>query len=182
MSSGSVRSDSADASIPAPVAWGDAHPHSHLVQFYEDDSFLIDSLARWFADGLNAGDSCLYIGTDDHRTSLEQQLTNRGIDLVRVRAERRYVCLDAAAMLSDFMVDEWPNEALFVRTLEDLLATVSRSGSVRAFGEMVALLWKLGNRQAAIRLEEIWNAFMKTHALSLCCAYPMNAFGSDADS
>src|SRR5271155_3452618 len=182
MSSGSVRSDFTDASIPAPVAWGDAHPHSHLVQFYEDDSFLIDSLARWFADGLNAGDSCLYIGTDDHRTSLEQQLTNRGIDLVRVRAERRYVCLDAAAMLSDFMVDEWPNEALFVRTLEDLLATVSKSGSVRAFGEMVALLWKLGNRQAAIRLEEIWNAFMKTHALSLCCAYPMNAFGSDADS
>jgi len=182
MSSGSVRSDFTDASIPAPVAWGDAHPHSHLVQFYEDDSFLIDSLARWFADGLNAGDSCLYIGTHDHRTSLEQQLTNRGVDLVRMRAERRYICLDAAAMLSDFMVDEWPNEVLFVRTLEDLLATVSKSGSVRAFGEMVALLWKLGNRQAAIRLEEIWNAFMKTHALSLCCAYPMNAFGSDADS
>ena len=182
MSSGSVRSDFTDGSFPAPVAWGDAHPHSHLVQFYEDDSFLIDSLARWFADGMNAGDSCIYIGTHDHRISLEQQLTNRGVDLVRVRAEGRYVSLDAAGMLSDFMVDEWPNEALFTRTLEDVLATLSKRGNVRAFGEMVALLWKLGNRQAAIRLEEIWNAFMKTHALSLCCAYPMNSFGSDADS
>src|SRR5271156_1948373 len=162
MSAGSVRSDSADASITAPVAWGDAHAHSHLVQFYEDDSFLIDSLARWFADGLNAGDSCLYIGTHDHRTSLEQQLTNRGIDLVRVRAERRYICLDAAAMLSDFMVDEWPNEALFVRALEDLLATVSKSGSVRAFGEMVALLWKLGNRQGGRPLRKKLDAVMKT--------------------
>lgn len=182
MSADSVQSDITDASLPAPVAWGDAHPHSHLVQFYEDDSFLIDSLARWFTDGMNAGDSCIYIGTHDHRTSLERQLANRGIDLVRVRAEGRYLSLDAAGTLSDFMVDEWPNEALFVRTLEDVLATLSKRGSVRAFGEMVALLWKLGNRQAAIRLEEIWNAFMKTHALSLCCAYPINSFGSDPDS
>src|SRR5271166_1507893 len=134
MSSGSVRSDSADASIPAPVAWGDAHPDSHLVQFYEDDSFLIDALARWFADGMNAGDSCIYIGTHEHRINLEQQLTNRGIDLDRVRADRRYICLDAAAMLSDFTVDEWPNEALFVRALEGVLADLSKGSNVRAFG------------------------------------------------
>ncbi len=151
MSADSVQSDFTDSSLPAPVAWGDAHPHSHLVQFYEDESFLIDSLARWFADGMKTADSCIYIGTHDHRISLEQQLTNRGIDLIRVRAEGRYVSLDAAGTLSDFMVDEWPNEALFVRTLEDVLATLSKRGNVRAFGEMVALLWKLGNRDAAIR-------------------------------
>src|SRR5271156_715695 len=165
MSSGSVRSDFTDASFPAPVAWGDAHPHSHLVQFYEDDSFLIDSLARWFADGMNAGDSCIYIGTHDHRISLEQLLTNRGVDLVRVRGEGRYVSLDAAGTLTDFLVDEWPNEALFVRTLEGVLATLSKRGNVRAFGEMVALLWKLGNRQAAIRPQENSDAVIKTHGL-----------------
>ncbi len=47
---------------------------------------------------------------------------------------------------------------------------------------MVALLWADGSRQAAVRLEELWNRFMKTHALSLCCAYPLHSFGSDADA
>ncbi len=47
---------------------------------------------------------------------------------------------------------------------------------------MVALLWADGNRKAAVRLEEMWNTFMKTHALALCCAYPLHSFGSDADA
>ena len=165
-----------------PTTWGDAGPHSHLVQFYEDDTFLIDSLAIWFSDGLRAGDACLFIGTDAHRISLEKRLKRRGIALDVMRAQGRYVCLDAGRMLSNFIVDEWPDEPLFARTLEGILDTVSKHGNIRAFGEMVVLLWQWGNRQAAIRVEEMWNAFMEAHALSLCCAYPINSFGSDADS
>src|SRR5271169_1158716 len=179
MSSGSVRSDFTDASIPAPVAWGDAHPHSHLVQFYEDDSFLIDSLARWFSDGLSAGDPCVFIGTEAHRIGLEKHLESNGFDLYEIGANGRYICLDAARTLADFTVDGWPDEALFARRFESLLVTMSKRGNIRAFGEMVAVLWQHGNRNAAIRLEEIWNAFMKTHALSLCCAYPLKSFGTE---
>ena len=170
------------ASYVAPTAWSDVSPHSHLVQFYENDGFLIDSLARWFGDGLDAGDTCIFVGTEAHRISLEKYLKDRGIDLDLMRARRRCVCLDAASTLATFMVDGWPDEARFVRTLQEILAGVSRQGDRRVFGEMVALLWKDGNRQAAIRLEEIWNAFMRTHTLSLCCAYPINSFGTDADA
>ncbi len=170
------------ASYVAPTAWSNVSPHSHLVQFYENDGFLIDSLARWFGDGLDAGDTCIFVGTEAHRISLEKYLKDRGIDLDLMRARRRCVCLDAASTLATFMVDGWPDEARFVRTLQEILAGVSRQGDRRVFGEMVALLWKDGNRQAAIRLEEIWNAFMRTHTLSLCCAYPINSFGTDADA
>ena len=165
-----------------PMAWGEARPHSHLVQFYEDDAFLIDSLARWFAEGFEVGDSCLFIGTEAHRISLEKELTGRGVDLDILRAQRRFACLNAVVTLTDFMADQWPDEALFVRMIESVLATLSARGNVRAFGEMVALLCKQGNREAAIRLEELWNDFMKTHALSLSCAYPLSSFGSDADA
>ena len=44
---------------------------------------------------------------------------------------------------------------------------------VRAFGEMVALLWAEGNHAAAIRLEGLWNELQKSHSFSLFCAYPM---------
>jgi len=86
----------------------DVTPHSHLVQFYEDDGFLIDSLTRWFADGLSAGDSCIYVGTEAHRTSLEKTLSARGVDLDKLSKEGRFVCCDAAQVLSTFMVEEWP--------------------------------------------------------------------------
>src|SRR5258708_40369790 len=97
---------------PVPVLWGDTQPCSHLVQFYEDDSFLIDALARWFGDGLGVGDSCVYVGTEVHRISLQKKLADRGFDLVGLRKKRRFVCPDASETLSTFMVDEWPHEAL----------------------------------------------------------------------
>ena len=170
------------ASFAAPGAWADVNPHSHLVQFYEDDGFLIDSLSHWFADGLSLGDSCVYIGTESHRISLEKRLAAEGVDLDKLSREGHFVCCDASQTLSTFMVDEWPDEPLFTRAIESVIARVTKPRDLRAFGEMVALLWADGNRQAAVRLEEMWNEFMKTHALSLCCAYPLHSFGSDADA
>jgi PAS domain S-box-containing protein len=182
MNDGTVQLDLANASFSVPTAWGEVGPHSHLVQFYEDDAFLIDSLANWFSDGLSAGDACIFVGTEAHRISLDEQLERRGIDIAMVRAKGRYVCLEAARTLSSFMVDEWPDEALFIRAIERVLTGVSKRGERRVFGEMVALLWKEGKRDAAVRLEEIWNAFMKTRALSLCCAYPLSGFNTGADA
>ena len=170
------------ASFASPAAWTDVTPHSHLVQFYEDDGFLIDSLTRWFADGLSAGDSCIYVGTEAHRTSLEKTLSARGVDLDKLSKEGRFVCCDAAQVLSTFMVEEWPDEALFTRAIETVLRRVTKPREVRVFGEMVALLWADGRRQAAVRLEELWNSFMKTHAISLSCAYPLHSFGSESDA
>src|SRR5580700_2644721 len=95
------------ASFASPAAWTDVTPHSHLVQFYENDGFLIDSLTRWFADGLSAGDSCVYVGTEAHRVSLEKHLSARGVDLDRLCKEGRFVCCDASQTLSTFMAEEW---------------------------------------------------------------------------
>jgi PAS domain S-box-containing protein len=170
------------ASFASPAAWADVNPHSHLVQFYEDDGFLIDSLTRWFADGFAAGNSCVFVGTDAHRVSLEKRLADQGVDPDMLRKEGRFICRDASQMLSTFMIDEWPDETLFIRAIEGALSHVKQPRDVRAFGEMVALLWAEGKREAAIRLEELWNAFMKTHALALCCAYPLHGFGSDTDA
>jgi PAS domain S-box-containing protein len=41
---------------------------------------------------------------------------------------------------------------------------------------MVDLLWQEGQRQAAIRLEEIWNALIGKREVSLLCAYTMASF------
>src|ERR1700720_529280 len=148
------------ASFASPAAWADVNPHSHLVQFYEDDGFLIDSLTHWFADGLSVGDRCVYIGTESHRISLEKRLAAQGVDLAKLRKEGRFICREASQVLSTFMVDEWPDEALFTRAIEGVLGQVTKARDLRVFGEMVALLWADGNRKAAVRLGEMCNPLM----------------------
>ena len=46
--------------------------------------------------------------------------------------------------------------------------------TVRAYGEMVDVLWQRGERDAAIRLEEYWNELGRLQTFSLFCAYRMD--------
>jgi signal transduction histidine kinase/ActR/RegA family two-component response regulator len=181
MSSGSDLFATKGALVAPATGWNVGGPHSHSVQFYESDNFLVDSLSRWFDDGLSRDGSCIFIGTDEHRAGLEERLSRNGINLASLRQHGRYTCLDASETLSRFMVDGWPEEALFKEAIDRVLDGASHHGQVRAFGEMVALLWANGNRHGALRLEEIWNAYMATRSFSLCCAYPLKGFGENDD-
>ena len=50
---------------------------------------------------------------------------------------------------------------------------------VRAYGEMVALLWDDGLVNAAIQLEEMWNELGRRHSFSLFCGYPAGSVTRD---
>ena len=43
----------------------------HFVQFYETDTFLLDSLSGFIGVGLSAGDACIVIATPENRAGLE---------------------------------------------------------------------------------------------------------------
>jgi MEDS: MEthanogen/methylotroph, DcmR Sensory domain/GAF domain len=160
-------------------------PVNHEVQFYEDDAVLLDGLARTIGSALGAGDSAIVIATKSHRNGLIRRLQSRALDLARTAQQGRFVELDAAETLSKFMVNDWPDAARFqsvvgsVVTRANAVALGAR-GYVTAFGEMVALLWKQGRPEAAIRLEQLWNELARTHAFYLHCAYPLADFSSDA--
>ncbi len=156
-------------------------PHSHSVQFYEDDSIFLDGLSEFVGATLGAGGACIVIATEVHRAELAVRLRSFGIDLTFAIRKNRYVSLDAEETLAKFMVKGWPDQELFYAAIEPVLVTTglaieSKSGSLSAFGEMVALLWKQGNAEAAVRLEQLWNELAHRHAFSLRCAYPLKCF------
>jgi len=83
--------------------------------------------------------------------------------------------LDAETTLARISVNGWPTEELFDAHVGSCVATQSRRhGHVVAFGEMVALLWKRGERAAAVQLEGLWNQLASRASFSLYCAYPMH--------
>src|SRR4051812_46716992 len=42
----------------------------HVVQFYETDTELVDTVSHYLADGINAGDAVIVVATDTHLRSL----------------------------------------------------------------------------------------------------------------
>ena len=153
------------------------HCCDHFVQFYEQDEFLIDSISAFIGDGLRTGEAAIVIATAEHRAALDEQLQRRGIEITGLRETSQYIPLDAAETLSKFMRNGVPDETLFFDVIGSVIGKAAQGGrSIRAFGEMVALLWANKQGAAAIQLEELWNKLGKIHSFSLFCAYPINAF------
>ena len=167
--------------------WHDSDQEAHVVQFYESDAFLASEVARFIGMALGAGDAAVVIATKAHREQIEGNLETRGLDVALAIGQGRYVALDAAETLAKFMVGGMPDQERFRDVIGAALsrareAACNKKARVAAFGEMVALLWAEGKEDAAIRLEQLWNALAETHSFSLRCAYPMNGFARKDDS
>ena len=151
----------------------------HAVQFYENDSTLIDTLGQNFASALAAGDTAVAIATKPHLQAIANALSARGINLNSVRSSRRYIEADAAETLAKFMVQGRPDAEKFNATVGRQIAraeALSQGHRVLVFGEMVALLWEQGRHDATIRLEQVWNELAERHFFFLLCGYPLGLF------
>jgi PAS domain S-box-containing protein len=162
----------------------------HTVQFYADDDFLVEQISGFVYEGLTTGEACVVIATQNHRERLEQRLTREGLDMGAACEQGMYTSLDAAVTLAQFMTEGSLDQEAFNLVVGGIIEQVaygygrdSQPRQVRAFGEMVALLWAEGDHAAAIRLEEMWNELRESAAspsFSLFCAYPMSDFASEA--
>ena len=153
----------------------------HTVQFYSDDAFLGESISQFIGEALQAGGAGIAIAIEAHRDAIAQRLRDKGVDLTAALKLGRYVVLDSQETLNKLMVDDWPDETRFIElmgaAIERSRATLEKSdGDVAIFGELVSLLWNEGKSDAAIRVEQLWNALAKTHSFSLRCAYPITGF------
>jgi hypothetical protein len=163
------------------VFWGEIAPCEHLVQIYDEERVFLDSLEGFVAGGLDAGDGIVVIATPVHRRALADRLNARGLDVDAACAKDQYIALDAVDTLSKFMVNGWPDDDRFKSLVTQLLSRAGQEGRrVRAFGEMVAVLWQQRHHGATVRLEHLWHRFCREETFSLLCAYPKSGFTRDA--
>ncbi len=159
------------------VAIQESRHHHHEVQFYEDEQFLVDRVAEFLAEGARQGERCIVIATEEHNEAFAAGLRLLGVNAEEVRF------LDARTTLATFLDRGMPDARRFRESVGGALKEAGSSvNRVRAYGEMVDLLWRDGEPDAAIRLEELWNDLAHHHAFSLLCAYPMGNFYKESDS
>ena len=153
--------------------------HFHGVQFYNDPDALCRIVGSFIGEGLEQGALAVIIATPDHTARIESCLQRRGADVDELKRLGHLVTLDAGDTLQLFRTDSMPNPGAFRRTRGAILTDVRRGRehcTIRAYGEMVDLLWKDGREAAAIRLETLWNQLGGTHDFALLCGYSMGNF------
>jgi MEDS: MEthanogen/methylotroph, DcmR Sensory domain len=166
------------------VFWAEIAPTEHIVHLYANDAGFFDMLEGFAVMGLIADESVIVIATDAHIAHLNRRLAARGIDLNEARRDGRYLPFDAEAFLGRFMKEDgWPDEARFNEAVTELIERAGRNGRrVRAFGEMVALLWNKGLNGATVRLEHLWNDLRRRSPFPLFCSYPKSGFTQETQA
>jgi PAS domain S-box-containing protein len=176
----SKKSEPGQSRDPCGIDWRELSHSEHFVQFYETDQALLSSLSNFVAIGLDADQACIIVATAAHREGLEAQLRADGYDITAARSRGQYVELDAAETLAIIAVDGKVDPDRFNEVVGgQVRRSLQQQKGVRAFGEMVALLWAAQNYEAAIGLERLWNKLLAKTEFPLLCAYPIEIFGGE---
>lgn len=148
----------------------------HAVQFYADDSELAHTVGSYLIAGLRTGAATIVIATAEHRRKFEAELEAAGVDIGDVVGDGTLVSLDAAETLARFTDDGDIDPEAFSRTIGAVLRRSADTGRpVRAYGEMVSLLWEAGDVLGAIEVEKLWNQLALEFEFSLLCGYRSEA-------
>lgn len=160
-------------------------PIQHLVQFYNaDPAAWAKTVGRYLADGLRSGEAVLVIATPEHRKTIARQLASIGCDPESPKYAVRVVFLDAGYTLAKFTVAGKPDRERFRDVMGaevQRLLSATQAGGVRAYGEMVGVLWSAKQFSAAVELEEFWNGLLRSTNLKLFCGYPIDVFADDVN-
>jgi hypothetical protein len=157
--------------------------HFHAVKFYDTPASLCRMVAEFLGEGLVTKQPGLVIATPEHLAGIVEELRTRHFDVDGMQAAGDLLLLDADKMLATFMVDGMPDPELFAASATSAIDQVCRGRkdcTIRAYGEMVDVLWKREQSVAAVRLEMLWNKLAMTRDFSLLCGYAMGNFYKDA--
>lgn len=156
---------SATANWPELVRHPDAG--DHLVHVYQDRALLADAVAEFVGAGLSLGEAAVVIARREHREAILAALAAKG-----PHARHALRLLDAHEALQSVVRQGRPQWSAFEAVCGGPIAELRlQYPGVRAYGEMVDLLWQEGRRSAALELEEYWNELARPRPFALLCAY-----------
>src|SRR5579864_1509239 len=156
------------------------HPSGHIVYPYTDENLVAQAVALYSTAGLKNGEAVILVMTRAHLGPIDYRLSAvEGFNTDELQRSGHLTYVIAEKIMPAFMVNGMPDEELFKtifgRMIERAQAVATRNehpGLVRAFGEIVSLLWT-DSVKAAEQLERYWDDLIKQYSISLLCTYAL---------
>lgn len=155
-----------------------AHHCDHLVQVYREPVELAESVAAFFGAGFEAVEPAVAVVTAAHWPVFAKRLEKRGWNVAELEAEGALYLRDADETLAALSDDRGPVQRKFNEVVGSLLDLAAGPGRrhVHAFGEMVDILVRRGERTQADILERYWNELGQKKDFTLLCGYKVDVF------
>ena len=138
--------------------------------FGNDRTPLTANVAEFLQEGLRQGGAALVVACAAQRDALRQTLGT-----VRV------TYLDNDETLMQILgSDDYPTPSASDAVVGTRARrTLERYGRLRAYGEMVSLLWGRRQCEAALQLEALWNGLMQNVPFDLFCGYAIDVLADE---
>jgi hypothetical protein len=153
----------------------------HFAQFHRAPETLTESAFAFLEAGLRRGNSVLIIAPSDRRERLLESLSASQFHPTALSNSGQLGLMDAGTVMQQFMTNDLPQWGRFRGALMPAISRMQPFGrGNRIYTEMSGMLWQDGNTEAAIRVEELWNALAGSQQFSLYCGYTMDTHSEEA--
>lgn len=147
---------------------------NHTVQICPNESSQVDLVTRYIKDGLRNGEAIILITKPALRKALKLKMDAFSFDGQAIENQDQIKFFDAEFLLANLMHDGLLEEKAF----QEFVATPVYNAQlnhkkVRVFGEMVDTLWKQGQHNMALQLEDFWNNLSRAQEFSFLCTYSL---------
>jgi hypothetical protein len=147
----------------------------HFAQFHRTSDSLTESISAFLDGGIRRAQSVIVIATPELRERLVTRLAEAKVDPQALSQSGQLHLTDAAQLMTTFMPDGVPEWPRFRSAMMPILAHVQAFGrGIRVFVEMGGILWREGNTEGAVQLENLWNTLAGFHTFALYCGYTLD--------
>ncbi len=170
------------SSPPVSALLIEAPVNRHFAQLQSDPQALTDAVTLYLQTGLRRGNAVVVIASPAHTELFLNRLREDDLDPGVFLKTGQLELHDAELTLRKFMrndMPEWEDFRYAMGAIFERVRAFGR-GTTRAYGETVNVLWHEGKQEAAIRLEEYWNALARLYPFSLFCSYMLDVHDDHA--
>ena len=154
---------------------------NHTIQICPNESSQIDLLTRYIKDGLRNEETIILIAKPALRKALKLKMDAFSFDGETIQNHDQIKFFDAEFLLSNLMHDGILEEKAFQQFVATPIYNAQLNlKKVRVFGEMVDILWKQGQHDMALQLEDFWNDLSRTQEFSFLCTYSLHELDPNA--
>ncbi len=146
--------------------------YNHMVQVCQNVTSQAEILTRYIKEGLLNNEGVIVIARPSLRRTVLSKLDALGFDSQTIKNQGQVRFFDAEFLLSNILIDGVIEEQAFQKLVGiPIQAAQSKFGKVRAFGEMVDILWQRDLQDMAMQLEDLWEDLCTKQGLVFLCTY-----------